>query len=158
TGLQSHIVTFTYKSIVGMREIYDGAFRRDRVQESVRRLNQRHKDLRRQEHQSRLRADFDAAIAERDALAAEVAEVYPPLVANLAGLMARISATTWSSSASIVRDCRTMPSGSTAPNWWRAVWRASALAGISCRGLRSSCGCRRSSHRDEHCTRGSEHR
>jgi hypothetical protein len=61
----------------------------------VRSLGQRQKELRRQEHQSRLRADFDAAVAERDALADELAEVYPPLVEKLADLMTALRPTTW---------------------------------------------------------------
>jgi hypothetical protein len=48
----------------------DAAFRRDRLQEAVRRLGQGHLC----EYQSR--GDYDAAVAERDALAAELAEVY----------------------------------------------------------------------------------
>jgi hypothetical protein len=70
----------------------DAAFRRDRLQEPVRRLGQRHKELSRQEHQSRLRADFDAAVTERDALADELAEVYPPMAKKLSDLAARIAA------------------------------------------------------------------
>ncbi len=72
------------------REMEDAAFRRDRLQEALRRLGQRRKKLSRREHQSRLCADYDAAAAERDALAAELAEVYPPLAEKLADLMARI--------------------------------------------------------------------
>jgi hypothetical protein len=70
----------------------DAAFPRDRLHEAVRRLGQRHKDLRPQEHQAQLRADFDAAIAKRDALADELAEVYPPMAEKLADLAARIAA------------------------------------------------------------------
>jgi hypothetical protein len=61
--------------------------------EALRHLGERHKDLRRQEHPSRACAgDYDAAVAERDALAAELAEVYPPPAETLANLMARIAA------------------------------------------------------------------
>jgi hypothetical protein len=74
------------------REMEDAVFRRDRLQEAVRRLGQRQKELRRQEHQSQLRSDYDAAVADRDVLAAELAEVYPPIAEQLADLMARIGA------------------------------------------------------------------
>jgi hypothetical protein len=50
------------------------------------------RDLRHRQHQSRLCADYEAAVTERDALATELAEVYPPLGEKLADLMARIAA------------------------------------------------------------------
>ena len=62
------------------------------MQEAVRRLGQRLKELRRQERQSQLHAEYEAAATERDALANELAEVYPPIVEKLADLMARIAA------------------------------------------------------------------
>src|SRR6267142_5188277 len=74
------------------REMEDAAFRRDRLQEAVRRLGERLRELQEQEERARHRADRARVEAERDRLAAELAEVYPPLVAKLADLVARIAA------------------------------------------------------------------
>jgi hypothetical protein len=74
------------------REMDDAAFRRDRLREAVRRLGERLAELQRQEERARRRADLARVVAIRDALAAELAEVYPPLVAKLADLVARIAA------------------------------------------------------------------
>jgi hypothetical protein len=49
--------------------------------------------LRRNKHvPSVRRADYDAAVAEQDAPAVELADVYPPLAEKLADLMTRIAA------------------------------------------------------------------
>jgi uncharacterized coiled-coil protein SlyX len=74
------------------RAMEDAAFRRDRMQEAVRRLGERLSEVRRKEEQARRRAAYDAASVERDALAAELAEVYPELSERLTGLVARIAA------------------------------------------------------------------
>jgi len=74
------------------KESEDAAFRRDRLREAVRRLGERLKDLQQQEERARRRADRARVVAIRDALAAELAEVYPPLVEKLADLVARIAA------------------------------------------------------------------
>jgi len=74
------------------KESEDAAFRRDRLQEAVRRLGERLAELQRQEERARHRADRARVEAERDRLAAELAEVYPPLVEKLADLVARIAA------------------------------------------------------------------
>jgi len=60
--------------------------------EAVRRLGERLGEVRRQEDQARRRTAYDAAIVERDALAAELAEIYPPLAAQLADIVGRIAA------------------------------------------------------------------
>jgi hypothetical protein len=49
-------------------------FRRDRMHETVRRLGKRLREVKAQEEQSRRRAAYDAALVERDKLAAELAE------------------------------------------------------------------------------------
>jgi hypothetical protein len=74
------------------REMDDAAFRRDRLQEAVRRLGERLKELERQEERARRRADLARVAAERDRLAAELAEVYPKYSERLADLAARIAA------------------------------------------------------------------
>ncbi len=74
------------------REMDDAAFNRDRLQEAVRRLGERLKDLQHQEERARRRAERERAEAERDKLATELAEVYPPLVEKLADLAGRIAA------------------------------------------------------------------
>src|SRR5437016_1609618 len=57
---------------VARREMEDAAFRRDRMREAVRCLGERRGQLKRQEEQARLRATYDAALVERDKLAAEL--------------------------------------------------------------------------------------
>jgi chromosome segregation ATPase len=90
------------------RQMEDAAFRRDRMQEAVRRLGERLREVKAKEEQARRRAAYDAALAERDKLAAELAEVYPPLAAKLADLAARIAG----SDAAIERINRELPNGS----------------------------------------------
>src|SRR4051812_21112174 len=74
------------------RSMEDGGFACARMQEAVVRLGERLLEVRRQEEQARRRTAYDAALAERDALAAELAEVYPVLAGRLADLAARIAA------------------------------------------------------------------
>lgn len=74
------------------RDMDDAAFRRDRMQVAAQRLGERLREVRRQEDQARRRAAYDAALVERDALAAELAAVYPGLAAQLADLVAQIAA------------------------------------------------------------------
>jgi hypothetical protein len=75
--------------------------------EAVLRLGDRLREVRRQEDQARRQAAYDAALAERDALAAELAEVYPAMAEQLADLVGRISA----SDAVIERINRNLPDG-----------------------------------------------
>jgi hypothetical protein len=70
----------------------DAAFRRDRMQEAVRRLGERLSEGRRQEDQARRRVAYAAALAERDALAAELADVYPAIAEKLADIVGRVAA------------------------------------------------------------------
>ena len=55
-------------------------------------LGGRLREVKKQEEQARRRAAYNVAVAERDKLAAELAEVYPPLAEKLADLAARIAA------------------------------------------------------------------
>jgi hypothetical protein len=73
------------------REMEDASFRRDRLHEAVRRLGERLREVKQVEEQARRRVAYDAALIERDKLAAELAEVYPPLAATLADLALRIA-------------------------------------------------------------------
>jgi hypothetical protein len=86
----------------------DASFTRDRMQEAVRRLGERLREVKAQEEQARRRAAYDGALIERDKLAAELAEVYPPLAARLADLAGRIAA----NDAVIERVNRKLPDGS----------------------------------------------
>ena len=67
-------------------EMEDAAFRRDRLQEAVKRLGKRVREIKRQEDEARRRAAYKAAVAERDKLAAELAKVYPVVSEQLADL------------------------------------------------------------------------
>jgi len=95
-------------------EMEDAWFTRDRMQEAVRRLGERLRDVKAEEEQARRRAAYDAALVERDKLAAELAEIYPPLAAKLADLAARIA----TNDAEIERVNRKLPDG--------AAWIANA--------------------------------
>jgi len=96
------------------RDMEDASFRRDRLQQAVRRLGERRHELKVQEERTRRRAAYDAVIAERDALAAELAEIYPAVAEKLADLAARIA----TSDAAIERVNRKLPDG--------AKWLANA--------------------------------
>jgi chromosome segregation ATPase len=78
--------------VAARHEMEDAAFRRDRMNEAVRRLGERLREVKAEEERGRRRAAYDAALAERDKLAAELTEVYPPLAAKLADLAERIAA------------------------------------------------------------------
>ena len=69
---------------------------------------ERLREVKAQEEQARRRAAHDAALVERDKLAAELAEVYPPLVEKLADLAGRITA----NDAVIERVNRKLPDSS----------------------------------------------
>src|SRR5262249_54147423 len=87
----------------------DAGFKRDRMQEAVRRIGERLREVKAQEEQERRRSAYDAALAERDKLAAELAEVYPPLAGKLADLAARVAA----NDAAIERINQKLPEGGT---------------------------------------------
>jgi hypothetical protein len=57
-----------------------------------RRLRERLRVVKAQEEQARRQAAYGAALVERDALAKELAAVYPPIAEKLADLAARIAA------------------------------------------------------------------
>jgi hypothetical protein len=73
----------------------------------VRRLGERLREVKAQEEQARRRAAYDAALAERDKLAAELAEVYPGCAEKLANLAGRIAA----NDAAIERVNQMLPDG-----------------------------------------------
>jgi hypothetical protein len=62
------------------------------LQTAVTRLRDRLQEVRAQEEDHRRRLAYEEARAERDELAAELARVYPPIEAALAGLLGRIAA------------------------------------------------------------------
>jgi hypothetical protein len=70
----------------------DAAFRRDRLQVAVKRLGDRHRAVRAAEENQRRQLVYDRAILVRDKLAEELAQIFPPIVAQLAELMSRIDA------------------------------------------------------------------
>jgi chromosome segregation ATPase len=104
------------------REMEDAAFRRDRLQEAMRRLGERLREVKAQEEQARRCAAHDEALTERDKLAAELLDVYPQLAEKLADLAGRIAA----NDAVIERINRKLPDG--------AKWLANAE--LVARGLR----------------------
>jgi chromosome segregation ATPase len=91
------------------RALEDATFQRDRLNEAVRRLGERLREVKAQEEHARRRAAYDAALAERDQLAAELAEVYPPLAEKLADLASRIAR----NDTEVERVNRRLPDGAT---------------------------------------------
>lgn len=75
-----------------MAEVNRAVFARDRAAEALRRLTEKFKTVKEAHAQARLRAGYEAAVEERDALAAELASVYPEIEVTLADLLARIDA------------------------------------------------------------------
>jgi chromosome segregation ATPase len=73
----------------------------------VRGLGERLSQVKAQEEQARRRAAYDAALAERDKLATELAEIYPSLAEKLADLAARVAA----NDAAIDRVNQKLPDG-----------------------------------------------
>ena len=74
------------------RAMEDAAFARDRLSVAVPRLQQRLKQLLAAEEDARRRVAYDRAKAERDKLAAELAEIYPAFERQLGDLLPRIEA------------------------------------------------------------------
>ena len=74
------------------REMEDAAFGRDRLQVAVHRLGERVKKLQWREENQRRQVAYNRVQAERDALADELARVYPPVAAQLVDLLGRIAA------------------------------------------------------------------
>lgn len=92
---------------VARRESEDAVFSRDRMRAAVVRLRDRLAEVQGQEQQARRQASYEAAKAERDRLAEELARVYPGLAAQLADLAKRISI----NNEAIERTNRKRPTG-----------------------------------------------
>lgn len=73
-------------------EAGDHRFEADRMEASVSALSARLADLKDAERAARRQAEMDAVRARRDALAADIAEQYPDIVAKLTSLVQRIVA------------------------------------------------------------------
>ena len=73
------------------RQMEDAAFRRERLQTAVTRLQNRLKEVRGQEENQRRWLAYEKAKAERDKLAAELKATYPPFEAQLRDLLQRIA-------------------------------------------------------------------
>jgi hypothetical protein len=74
------------------REMEDAAFRRERLQTAVTRLRERLEEVSAEEEDRRRQLAYDRVKAERDKLAAELADVYPAFAKKLAELLPRIAA------------------------------------------------------------------
>jgi hypothetical protein len=74
------------------RRMEDETFARDRLSAAVPRLQQRRKELLEAEENARRWTAYEKAKVERDKLAEELAQVYPPIAEQLAELVARIEA------------------------------------------------------------------
>jgi len=73
------------------QEMEDAVFRRERLQTAVSRLQERLKEVRAQEEDRRRWIAYEKAKTERDKLAAELKEIYPPFEAQLRQLLPRIA-------------------------------------------------------------------
>jgi hypothetical protein len=60
----------------------DAVFRRDRLETAVQRLGDRFDELRVEEEDQRRWVAYDKVKAQRDRLADELAQVYPPMVSQ----------------------------------------------------------------------------
>jgi hypothetical protein len=74
------------------RGMDDAAFRRDRLQVATTRLRERLSEVRAQEEDDRRRARYEKVKAERDRLAAELADTYPAIEKQLVDLFTRLDA------------------------------------------------------------------
>ena len=72
------------------RDMEEAAFRRDRLLAAKERLAVRLDELRGMEEDARRTQLYESARSKRDALAAELARLYPPVVAQLSDLLARM--------------------------------------------------------------------
>lgn len=73
-------------------DMEDVAFRRDRMKVALARLLDRAKELEHKEEQQRRWDAYEKTMAERDALAAELKELFSPFEAHVIDLLARIEA------------------------------------------------------------------
>jgi hypothetical protein len=71
------------------RSVWVAEFRRDRLRSFFSQLRQRLAEVKTAERAARFQADYEAVKAKRDALAEELAELYPSLVAQLCDLFQR---------------------------------------------------------------------
>jgi hypothetical protein len=74
------------------REMEDAIITFDRLQVAVKKLHDRHRAVLHAEENARRKLAYDKVLQVRDALAKELAKLYPPVAAQLADLMARIAA------------------------------------------------------------------
>ena len=74
------------------RQMEDAAFRCDRLQTAVTRLRERLEQVKAQEEDQQRQLVYERVKAERDKLAAELAEIYPAFADKLADLLPRIAA------------------------------------------------------------------
>jgi hypothetical protein len=74
------------------RQMEDAAFRCDRLQAALTRLRERLEEVKAQEEDQQRQLVYERVKAERDKLAAELAEIYPPFAHKLAELLPRIVA------------------------------------------------------------------
>jgi hypothetical protein len=77
---------------IARHEMEDAAFRRDRMQAAVTRLKERLNELMAQEEDQLRWVAYERVKTERDKLAAELREIYPPFASRIVDLMARIEA------------------------------------------------------------------
>jgi len=74
------------------RQMDDATFRGERLQTAVTRLRERLKEVREDEKDQERRHYYDQVKAERDKLAAELANIYPGIAQKLRELLPRIAA------------------------------------------------------------------
>lgn len=74
------------------KQMEDAEFRSARLKVALQKLKDRLRELREQEEDQRRLAIYMKVKEERDDLASELAEIYPPLVTRLADLLRRIEA------------------------------------------------------------------
>jgi hypothetical protein len=74
------------------RQMEDAAFRRERLQTAATRLRERLEEVRAQEEDERRWVRYDRVKAERDRLAAELANIYPDIEQKLRELLPRMAA------------------------------------------------------------------
>lgn len=80
----------TERVAIARREMEDAAFRRDRMQMAVTKLNDRLRELRAEEDDQRRWLAYEKAKKERDKLAGELTETYPVFACQIAVLLTRI--------------------------------------------------------------------
>jgi membrane-bound lytic murein transglycosylase len=74
------------------KEMEDSAFRRERLENAVTRLRERLERLKAREEDARREIAYQQVVAERNKLAAELKEIYPPFEAKLRDIMPRLVA------------------------------------------------------------------